>query len=111
MLHSDPGFPLTIGNGVTVGHRAILHGCTIGDRSLVGMAAIVLNGARIAEDTIVGAGALVTEGKSFPPGVLLVGVPAQVRRVLTAAEVEGLRAGAEDYRGKAVRYASELEKL
>jgi carbonic anhydrase/acetyltransferase-like protein (isoleucine patch superfamily) len=111
VLHSDPGFPLTLGREVTIGHRAILHGCTIGDRSLVGMAAVVLNGARISEDTIVGAGALVTEGKCFPPRVLLVGVPAQVRRSLTTAEIDGLRTGAAEYREKAIRYASYPERL
>lgn len=108
ILHSDPGFPLTVGEDVTIGHRAMLHGCTIGDRVLIGVGAIVLNRACIDSDSIVGAGALVPEGKTFPPGSLIVGMPAQVKRALTPAEIEGLRANAEDYRSKAARYATTL---
>ena len=77
VFHTDPGFPLTIGAGCTIGHHAILHGCTIGDGALVGMGATVLNGARIGADCMVGAGALVTEGKEFPPNSLIVGAPAR----------------------------------
>ncbi len=84
VLHADPGFPLTIGEGVTIGHRAIVHGCTVGDNSLIGMGAIVLNGARIGANCLVGAGALVTEGKSFPDGSLIVGSPARAVRQLDA---------------------------
>jgi carbonic anhydrase/acetyltransferase-like protein (isoleucine patch superfamily) len=109
ILHSDPGSPLTIGDDVTVGHRAILHGCTIGDRVLVGMGATILNGVVIADDSLVGAGALVTEGKRFPPRSLIVGVPAQVKRSLTDAEVAGLREGAEEYQRKALIYGTHLE--
>ena len=79
VMHTDPGFPLTIGEGCTIGHRAMLHGCTIGDNSLIGMGAIVLNGARIGKNSLVGAGALVTEGKEFPDNSLIVGSPAQGR--------------------------------
>lgn len=84
IMHTDPGFPLTIGKGCTIGHRAMLHGCTIGDNSLIGMGAIVLNGARIGRNSLVGAGALVTEGKEFPDNSLIVGSPAKaVRRWMT----------------------------
>ena len=82
MCHSDPGAPLTIGEDVTVGHHAILHGCTIGSRTLIGMGATVLNRAVIGEDCLVGAGALVTEGKEFPAGYLIVGSPARAVRPL-----------------------------
>lgn len=111
MLHSDPGAPLTIGAEVTVGHHAILHGCTIGDRTLIGMGATVLNRAVIGEDCLVGAGALVTEGKTFPPGSLIVGAPARVARALRPEEVAGLRLSAAHYRQRAQDYASGLERL
>src|SRR5215212_7838776 len=83
VLHTDTGFPCTIGVGVTVGHRAIIHGCTIGSNVLVGMGSIVINGARVGDDSIIGAGALITEGKDFPAGSLILGVPAKVVRPLT----------------------------
>ena len=105
VLHTDMGFPLTVGRGATIGHRAILHGCTIGDNSLVGMGAIVLNGARIGRDSLVGAGSLVTEGKAFADGMLIVGTPARPVRPLTAAEIEGLRASAAHYAQTIERYA------
>ena len=85
MLHSDPGLPLRVGAGITVGHHAILHGCTVGDNSLVGMGATILNGARIGANCIVGANALVTEGKAFPDFSLIVGAPAKVVRTLDPA--------------------------
>ena len=100
VLHSDPGVPLAIGEGCTIGHRAMLHGCTIGDNSLIGIGAIVLNNARIGNNCLVGAGALVTEGKVFPDGSLIVGVPARVVRELDAAAIEGLRASARSYVAK-----------
>ncbi len=97
VMHTDLGFPLTVGRGVTVGHRAILHGCTIGDNSLIGMGAIVLNGACIGADSLVGAGALVTEGKEFPERSLIVGQPARAIRTLDDAAVERLKASAAHY--------------
>jgi carbonic anhydrase/acetyltransferase-like protein (isoleucine patch superfamily) len=97
MLHSDSGSPLTVGEDVTVGHHAILHGCTVGDCSLIGMGATVLNRARIGRFSIVGANALVTEGKEFPDHSLIVGSPAKVVRVLDAAVAEQLRASAAHY--------------
>ena len=109
--HSDPGFPLTIGARVTVGHQAILHGCTIADDCLVGMGARVLNGAEIKTECIIGAGALVTEGKTFSSGSLIVGAPARVVRELTETERKMLRASARHYAEKAARYAAELRML
>ncbi len=106
--HSDPGFPLIIGAGVTVGHLAILHGCTVGDGALIGMGAKVLNGARIGERCLVGAGALVTEGKSFEPGMLIVGVPARAVRVLSQEELTGLVLSSAHYAEKAANYARAL---
>jgi carbonic anhydrase/acetyltransferase-like protein (isoleucine patch superfamily) len=97
VMHVDAGFPLTIGEGCTIGHRAMLHGCTIGDNSLIGMGAIVLNGAKIGKNSLVGAGALVTEGKAFPDNSLIVGSPARVVRVLDEEAVSGLRASAAHY--------------
>lgn len=97
MLHTDPGFPLNVGKGCTIGHRAILHGCTIGDNSLVGMGAIVLNGAKIGANCLVGAGALVTEGKVFPDNSLIVGSPAKAVRELDAAAAERLALSAAHY--------------
>ncbi|MDP1027360.1 gamma carbonic anhydrase family protein [Sphingomonas sp. KR1UV-12] len=111
MLHSDPGSPLTIGEGVTVGHHAILHGCTIGDNVLVGMGATVLNGAVIGDDCLIGAGALVTEGKTFPPGSLIVGAPARAVRTLSAEAIGGLRLSAAHYAARAAAYATGLTRL
>ncbi len=111
VLHADPGFPLTIGEGVTVGHRAIVHGCTVGDGSLIGMGAVVLNGARIGSHCLVGAGALVTEGKAFPDGSLIVGSPARAVRQLDEAAIEGLRRSAQTYVDNLRRFRSELKRL
>lgn len=97
MLHSDPGSPLSVGVDCTIGHHAILHGCTVGDRVLIGMGAIVLNRAVIADECIVGAGALVTEGKTFPAGSLIVGSPARAVRVLDDAARAALRVSAAHY--------------
>lgn len=97
VLHTDMGSPLSVGVGCTIGHRAILHGCTIGDNSLIGMGAIVLNGARIGADSLVGAGALVTEGKEFPERSLIVGQPARAIRTLDGAAVQRLKASAAHY--------------
>ena len=109
--HSDPGAPLTIGARVTVGHQAILHGCTVGDDCLIGMGARILNGAVLAPECIVGAGALITEGKSFEGGSLIVGAPARAVRTLTDGERRALRISAEHYADKAARYAVRMRLL
>ena len=96
-MHTDMGFPLTIGEGCTIGHKAMLHGCIIGDNTLIGMGAIILNGARIGRNSIVGAGALVTEGKEFPDNSLIVGTPARLVRELDEATFKKLRASADHY--------------
>lgn len=106
--HSDPGAPLTIGDRVTVGHQAILHGCTVKDGALIGMGARVLNGAVIGERCLVGAGALVTEGKIFEPQMLIVGSPARAIRPLTDQEIAGLALSAAHYADKAAHYARGL---
>jgi carbonic anhydrase/acetyltransferase-like protein (isoleucine patch superfamily) len=106
VVHADPGFPCTIGAGVTVGHRCVLHGCTIGDGALVGMGAIVMNGAVVGEQSIVGAGALISEGKVFPPKSLIVGFPAQVKRPLHEHELAMLHWSAEHYVEAARAYRS-----
>ncbi|RWE31228.1 MAG: gamma carbonic anhydrase family protein [Mesorhizobium sp.] len=111
VMHTDPGFPLTIGEGCTIGHRAMLHGCTIGDNSLIGMGGIVLNGARIGRNSLVGAGALVTEGKEFPDNSLIVGSPAKAIRVLDDAAVARLRASAAHYVANGKRFKAGLKKL
>jgi carbonic anhydrase/acetyltransferase-like protein (isoleucine patch superfamily) len=108
VCHSDPGFPLTIGARVTVGHQAILHGCIIADDCLIGMGARILNGAVIESECIVGAGALITEGKKFASGSLIVGAPARIVRELTEQERQALRISAALYAEKAARYAVEL---
>ncbi|MFL6724554.1 MAG: gamma carbonic anhydrase family protein [Sphingomicrobium sp.] len=109
--HSDPGAPLTIGARVTVGHQAILHGCTVEDEALIGMGARILNGAAIGSQCIVGAGALVTEGKIFEPRCLIVGSPARAIRTLTDEQVALLRLSAAHYAEKAARYAESLRLL
>ncbi|TPL51129.1 gamma carbonic anhydrase family protein [Mesorhizobium sp. B2-4-6] len=109
IMHTDPGFPLTIGEGCTIGHRALLHGCTIGDNSLIGMGAIVLNGARIGNNSLVGAGALVTENKVFPDNSLIVGSPAKVIRTLDKAAIERLRVSAAHYVANAKRFKAKLK--
>lgn len=111
MLHSDPGSPLSIGRDCTVGHHAILHGCSIGDGVLIGMGATVLNNAVIGDHCLVGAGALVTEGKTFPPGSLIVGTPAKAVRELSSEVVESLKQSALDYAEKRRRFAAGLVRL
>lgn len=108
--HSDPGAPLTIGARVTVGHQAILHGCTVSDDCLIGMGARVLNGAFLGPECLVGAGALITEGKRFEEGGLIVGVPARLVRPLTDEEKAALRLSAAHYAQKAGRYAAGLRE-
>ena len=107
--HSDPGAPLIIGARVTVGHQAILHGCTVEDEALIGMGARILNGAVIAAQCIVGAGALVTEGKTFQPRSLIVGSPARAIRSLSDEQVAMLRVSATHYAEKAAHYAQALK--
>ena len=109
--HSDPGVPLTIGARVTVGHQAILHGCTIADDCLIGMGARILNGAMLESECLVGAGALITEGKHFERGSLIVGSPARAIRQLTDAERQALRVSAAHYAEKAARYAAGLAQV
>ena len=111
VLHTDPGFPLIIGAGVTVGHQAMLHGCTIGDGSLIGIQAVVLNGARIGRNCLVGAGALVTEGKTFPDGSLIIGTPARAVRELDADTIAKLRDNATHYVDRAALFADKLTLL
>ena len=111
VLHSDEGLPLTIGAGVTVGHKAMLHGCTVGDDSLIGIGAVVLNGAKIGKGCLVGAGALVTEGKEFPDGSMIIGSPAKVVRQLTPEQLQGLRHSAEHYVANAQRFKTSLNKI
>lgn len=111
VMHTDLGFPLTIGRGCTIGHRAILHGCAIGDNSLIGMGAIVLNGARIGPNSLVGAGALVTEGKQFPERSLIVGSPAKVIRTLDDDAVERLKGSAGHYVANGRRFLSGLKPV
>ena len=111
VLHADHGMPLVIGDNVTVGHQVMLHGCTIGDGSLVGIQAVVLNGAKIGKNCLVGAGALVTEGKEFPDGCMILGSPAKAVRQLTDAQIEGLKMSAQHYIDNARRYKTGLKKL
>lgn len=111
VLHADVGQPLFIGSNVTVGHHVMLHGCSIGDGSLIGIGAVVLNGARIGRSCIVGAGALVTEGKEFPDGCMILGSPAKVVRTLTESEKQGLLASAQHYVRNAQRFQSGLKKI
>jgi len=108
VLHTDVGVPLSIGRDVTVGHKAVLHGCAVGDNSLIGIGAVVLNRAAIGRNCLVGAGALVTEGKIFADGSLIVGSPARVVRALTEAEIAGITASAAHYVENWKRYRREL---
>ncbi|MCW9042848.1 MAG: gamma carbonic anhydrase family protein [Pseudopelagicola sp.] len=108
VMHTDAGFPLTIGAGCTIGHKAMLHGCTIGDNSLIGMGATVLNGAKIGKNCLIGAGALVTEGKEIPDGSLVMGAPGKVVRTLDDAAIQGLRASALHYQENMRRFRAGL---
>lgn len=111
MVHTDLGYPASIGSDCTIGHHAIIHGCTIGDNSLVGMGATILNGARIGKNCLVGANALVTEGKEFPDGSLIVGSPARAIRTLDPQAVAALTASATRYVENWRRFARELRPL
>jgi carbonic anhydrase/acetyltransferase-like protein (isoleucine patch superfamily) len=111
VLHADYGFPLSLGERVTVGHQVMLHGCTIGDETLIGIGATVLNGAKIGKNCLVGARALITEGKEFPDGSMIFGSPAKVVRSLTPEQIDGLRRSAEHYIENAQRYRRGLKKI
>ncbi|MCU0763821.1 MAG: gamma carbonic anhydrase family protein [Hydrogenophaga sp.] len=111
VLHADVGYPLVVGERVTVGHMVMLHGCTIGDESLIGIGATVLNGATIGRHCLVGAGSLVTEGKAFPDGSVIMGSPARVVKQLTPEQVEGLRRSASHYVDNARRYRAGLKSI
>lgn len=111
VLHADVGMPLTLGDDVTVGHHVMLHGCTIGDGSLIGIGAVVLNGAKIGKGCLVGAGSLVTEGKEFPDGSMILGSPAKVVRQLTPEQLAGLRLSAQHYVMNARRFRVGLKKI
>ena len=109
VLHADPGFPLTLGKNVSVGHQAMLHGCTVGDGSLVGIGAIILNGAVIGRGCIIGAGAVIPEGKNYPDGVLVLGAPGKVMRELKPEERAGLLENADIYIRRSKLYREKLE--
>ncbi|MCW5634960.1 MAG: gamma carbonic anhydrase family protein [Rubrivivax sp.] len=111
IMHTDIGFPLVVGEGVTIGHQVMLHGCTVGDGALVGMQAVVLNGARIGRDCLVAAGAVVPEGKVFEDGWLIIGAPAKAVRPLTPEQLERMRAAADSYVEKAVQHGTQLKRI
>ena len=111
VMHADVGKPIVVGNHVTVGHKVMLHGCTIGDESLIGIGAVVLNGAKIGRNCLVGAGALVTEGKEFPDGSMIIGSPAKAVRELTPEQIEGLRQSALHYIENARRFKAGLRRI
>jgi carbonic anhydrase/acetyltransferase-like protein (isoleucine patch superfamily) len=111
IIHADPGFPTTIGSNVSVGHQAVLHGCTIGSTCLIGIQSVVLNGAIINDESLVGAGALVTEGKTFPPRSLIVGTPAKPIREMSDEAVKKIAENATEYTNRAVQYSNNLVKI
>lgn len=111
VFHTDMGFPLAVGRDCTIGHKAMLHGCSIGDETLIGMGATVLNGARIGRNCLIGAGALITEGKEIPDGSLVMGMPGKVIRRLDDAAIAALRASALHYQERARLFAGELKPL
>lgn len=111
VLHTDMGYPLTIGKGCTIGHKVMLHGCTIGDNSLIGMGATILNGAKIGKNCLIGAGALITEGKIIPDGSLVMGAPGKIIRTLTDEAIEGLTRSALSYQKNAERYRRGLKPI
>ena len=111
VLHTDPGYPLVIGKHVTVGHKVMLHGCQIGDGSLIGIGAVILNGAKIGKNCLVGAGALITEGKEFPDGSMILGTPAKVVKSLSPEQIAGINEIAGRYVQNALRYQATLRKI
>jgi carbonic anhydrase/acetyltransferase-like protein (isoleucine patch superfamily) len=110
-LHTDPGFPMTIGANCVIGHNVMLHGCTVGDNSLIGMSAILLNGSKIGKGSLVGAGALVTEGKEFPDNSLIVGSPARAIRTLDEKAHKMIANGADIYVRRSQSYAKNLKRI
>jgi len=111
IVHADHGFPMVLGDDVSVGHQVMLHGCSVGDGSLIGIQSVILNGARIGRNCLVGAGSLVTEGKEFPDGSMIMGRPAKVVRPLTDEQIEGLKAIAVHYVENARRFRAGLRKI
>ncbi|MBI3283811.1 MAG: gamma carbonic anhydrase family protein [Burkholderiales bacterium] len=111
ILHTDPGYPLTVGKNVTVGHQAMLHGCSIGEGSLIGIQAVILNGAKIGRNCLVGAGALVTKGKEFPDNSLIIGTPAKAVRQLTVQDLAGMHHNTENYARRGHAYKTELKRI
>jgi carbonic anhydrase/acetyltransferase-like protein (isoleucine patch superfamily) len=111
VLHADPGFPLTLGDNVSVGHQAMIHGCTIGEGSLIGIQAVILNGAKIGKNCLVGAGALVTEGKEYPDNSLILGTPAKVVRSLSETDIANLRRIADSYVTRSREFKNTLKKI
>ena len=111
VLHTDPGFPLTIGKNVTIGHKVMLHGCTISNNSLIGIGSTILNGAVVAENCMVGAHALITENKTFPPGSLIIGAPARVARELSEEEIASIGEAADHYVDNAARFRETLKAI
>lgn len=111
MVHCDEGFPAVIGSRVTIGHSCIIHGCTIGDHTLIGMGTTILNGARIGENCLVGAGSLITEGKEFPAGSVIMGRPAKVIREVSERELDLIRSGHTSYSRNSKRHAASLNQV
>ncbi len=111
VLHADPGFPLTLGDNVSVGHQAMIHGCTVGEGSLIGIQAVILNGAKIGKNCLVGAGALVTEGKQYPDNSLILGTPAKVVRTLSESDIANLRRIADSYVTRSREFKNTLKKI
>lgn len=111
VLHADPGYPVTLADNVTVGHQVMLHGCTVGEGSLIGIGSVVLNGAKIGKHCLVGAHALITEGKEFPDGSMILGSPAKVVRMLTPEQIEGIKNSAMRYVLNARRFKAGLKKI
>jgi carbonic anhydrase/acetyltransferase-like protein (isoleucine patch superfamily) len=111
VLHADPGFPLTLGKGVSIGHQAMIHGCTVGDGSLIGIQAVILNNAKIGRNCLVGAGALITEGKEFPDNSLILGAPAKVARTLSDEEVARLAEISASYVQRAQDFRAKLKRI
>ena len=111
VFHTDPGFPLTVGESVTVGHMALLHGCTIGDGTLVGMGAMVMNGAKVGKDCLIGANAMITEGKEIPDRSMVLGAPGKIIRTLDDAAVAGIGMAAQSYRLRYKQFLTEMKEV